>query len=196
METVLGMIYGISESDKGYHTLVIKVNQAYSVNFKKFNVWDMEKYRTEFGDNFKEGAYVKISYYMVGNFPRLNSLELTPVSRCFECDAFTPERNNQQTECEMCYGLVPKDRVFGIHTLVTQQMKQYRYSAGVSLGFLRDNEAEGKKLNLTTVYENNPIFKQLTELKVGAKMDVEGWVTKENDDGSRFFSLSNTPDVI
>lgn len=196
METALGMLYKISENEKEYCTLVIKINQAYQTIFMKFNVWNIEKYKTSFGDDFKEGVFVELEYYKSKNFARLNSIKLTSVSTCFECGAYTPERNNQQTECEMCFGLIPKAKVCGIHTVVTKQIKAYKYSSGLSLGFLQENGVEDRKLILTTVFENNPMFKDLDELDIGKKVDVDGWVTKENDDGSKFASLSSVPVVI
>ena len=64
----IGKIYSIDDSSEKYTTITIAEHAAYKVNYRRFNVWNIEKYKKKMGADFKEGTFVKFFYVKKGKY--------------------------------------------------------------------------------------------------------------------------------
>ena len=85
----------------------------------------LKDYRME---GLQNGTSVKFSTVKSGEFYNLNTIEESELSECFGCGAYTPQRNNQQMECEKCYGSQKKLKIDKELKIVKKSIAQYKYS--------------------------------------------------------------------
>ena len=187
----LGRIYHIRDSEKGYISLVIGINVPFKTLWKKFNIWNLKKLNNQFGDNFKDGDFVKFSYHVDGHFPKLDTMEAITLDSCFICHAYYREENAQRLSCGMCYGVEKLGRVNDSLKLVCARVKQYEFSKGLTLTFL---EELNDVLYIACVFEKNPLYNEVLKLKTENIYHVGGWETKRLDNGNFFIELVDTPE--
>lgn len=187
----LGRIYQIYDTQKGYVALVIATNVPFKTFWKKFNIWNLDKLENQFGDNFKDGDFVKFSYDVDAQFPKLETIELTSLDSCFICHAYYREENAQRLSCGMCYGAEKLDRVNDSLKLVCAKLKQYEFSKGLSLTFL---EELTDVLYIACIFANNPLYNEVLKLKTGSVYQVGGWKTRRLENGNFFIDLVDAPE--
>lgn len=191
----IGKIYSIDDSSEKYTTITIAEHAAYKVNYRRFNVWNIEKYKKKMGADFKEGTFVKFFYVKKGKYYKLSDMEEIDTSDCLRCGGFTPFRNKQQMECEWCFGGPEKVRVDGVYKVVSSAIKKYAFSFGISIGLYEENVQTAEQgLLVTLVFERNPMYEELKSLEIGDKKIVKGWITEEKDDGVKYFELIHMRD--
>ena len=90
-------------------------------------------------------------------------------------------------ECEKCYGSQKRLKFDKELKLVKRSIVEYTYSLGITLTFIDEkDECLINHLYVSTTFENNRIYNNLSKLKVGDKIEVRGWMQEENDHCSMF----------
>ena len=73
-------------------------------------------------------------------------------------------------ECEQCFGRIVKSKIDMELKLVKKAIVEYQYSSGVTLTFIDEKEeCLTNHLYISNTFENNVIFKRLSELKEARK---------------------------
>jgi len=194
-----GKINSIEETDKGYFTISIIQKVAYNTKLRKFNVWNVKELKKVMGDALCKDTLVTFTSKKDGVYHKLVTMEESNFSECSGCGAYTPLRNKQQIECELCYGSpMEHPRLEEELKLVKTQIKEYTYSPGITLTFCGDVKEDSllNHLYVTTVFENSYLYNKLTELKVGDKKHVSGWVDKTDDNSVTFFNVEDVKNIL
>ena len=185
MEFEYGKIESFEEFEKPFITLYISQNIAYDTKIRKFNVFNIEYLKKQMGKGLQKGTSVKFSTIKSGEFYNLNTIEESEMSECFGCGAYTPQRNNQQMECEKCYGSPKKLKIDKELKIVKKRIAQYKYSQGITLTFIDETEqCLINHLYISNTFENNIMYNKLVNLKIGDKIQIRGWIQEENDHSS------------
>ena len=195
-----GIIVQLEETDGGYYKLVIRTQTPFDFQYLRFCVWNKKSLNID-DKSVNVGECVKVSYEKA-KFLKLKSMERVSFDNCEICGAFF-ERNDMDIQppdvalghwvsrlrqrknkhCQQCNNLSENDRRICVNTelkLIGKTVKQYTYSFGTRLTFVdEDNE----KYYFAIVYENDPIYLMINDLKSKQMYLVQGWVKSKSDDG-------------
>ena len=179
MDFEYGKIEAVKEFDKPF-TISQKV--AYKTVSRKFNVFNVKYLKQQLGESLQIGARVKFTTIMKEGFYNLASSEESEFSECFGCGAYTPLRQEQQMECEKCYGPMKKSKLDKDLKLVKKKITKFPFSFGITLSFIDEKEeCLINHLHTSNTFENSAIYHKLCELEKGDRQHVLGWVSQEND---------------
>ena len=187
MEFEYGKIESFEEFNKPFITLSIRQNVAYDTKIRKFNIFNIKYLKKQMGEGLQKGTSIKFSTVKSDDFYNLNTIEKSELSECLGCGAYTPQRNNQQMECEKCYGSPKKSKIDKELKIVKKGNGQYKYSQGITLTFIDETEqCLINHLYVSNTFENNIIYNKLVHLKIGDKIQIQGWIQEKNDHASFF----------
>jgi hypothetical protein len=193
MDFEYGKIVDLKEDERGYISITINQNIAFKKISKKFNVWDVEYLKKSMGPALRIDSTVRFRSVKSGRYYKLKAIEESTYSECFGCGGYTPERSNQQLECEHCIHSMVRERVDKELKVVKKVIKEYKFSAGATLSLVEEaEESLIKTLYVITVFENTPLYKKACSLDVGSKQRFRGW-QKESD--SPLVTLFESTDI-
>ena len=170
-----GKIVDLQEDERGYITISINQNVAFRKISKKFNVWNVDYLKKTMGDALRIDSTVRFQAVKSGRYNKLHTIEESPLSECFGCGSYTPERNNQQMECENCIHSMARERIGKDLKVVKKNIKQYSFSSGVTLSLVDEaEESLIKTLYVTIIFENTPLYSKACGLDVGSVQQFRG----------------------
>ena len=193
MDFEYGKIVDLQENERGYITISINQNVAFRKISKKFNVWDLDCLKKMMGDALRIDSTVRFRAVKSGRYYKLHTIEESPFSECFGCGSYTPQRSKQQMECENCIHSMARERIAKDLKVVKKNIKQYKFSSGITLSLV--DEAEEcliKTLYVTTIFENMTLYSKACGLSVGAVKQFRGWC---NDSESLLTTFFETVDI-
>ena len=173
--TALGEIVKAELMEKGYTKLVLLVNIPYKTQYLTFALWNPKKFLGG-DDSLKVGDCVLARYHYNGHFTHMD--EMTKMIRfdsCPICWCNLEAMDAQRIECPECSTISEeerKERVSDKMTLVSKELKEYRYSSGYKLNFVDVSEQKGY---VCIVFKSSPLFEKIDELKVSQTYHVVGW---------------------
>ena len=188
MNIVYGNITDLKEDERGYITISINQNLAFRKVLWKFNVWDVEYLKKQMGDELQIDSSVRYQAVKNGRYYKLHTIEESVFSECFGCGSYTPIRDAQQMECENCVHSMARERIDKYLKVVKKNIKQYKFSSGVTL-LLVDEAEESlvKTLYVTTVFKKTALYGKACGLDVGSVQQFRGWVNNSDSQLTTFF---------
>ena len=193
MDFEYGKIVDLKEDERGYITITINQNIAFKKISKKFNVWDVEYLKKTMGAALRIDSMVRFRSVKSGRFHKLKAIEESAYSECFGCGGYTPERSNQQLECEHCIHAVVRERIDKELKVVKKAVKEYKFSSGATLSLVEEaEESLIKTLYVTTVFENTPLYEKACGLEVGSVQRFRGW---QKDSDSALITFFESVDI-
>ena len=191
-----GTIVDLEEDERGYITISIDQKTAFRIISKKFNVWDVDYLKKTMGDALRIDTTVRFRAVKIGRYNRLLTIEESPFSECFGCGSYTPERNNQQMECENCIHSMARERIGKDLKVVKKTIKQHKFSSGVTLSLVDETEKSLiKTLYVTTIFENSPLHSKANALDVGNVHQFRGWSNISDSVLTTFFETVDIDDM-
>ena len=88
MTTLLGKVYKLYDSGKGFDFLVIVTNTPFHTLFKKFAIWDSRKLLNNRQQKVKLGDEVEVTYSTDSTYPELLQINTTFIESCHHCHGF------------------------------------------------------------------------------------------------------------
>ena len=196
MDFEYGRIEDLEENEKGYIVISIRQNIAYKTISRKFNVWNIDYLKKQMGEALQIGTDVKFLAVKIGTYYKLQTMEESEFSECFGCGSYTALRNKQQIECENCFGSMPRKKIDKELKLVKKNIKQNKFSLSITLTFIDETEeCLNHTLYISTIFESNPLYNKLCQLKVGNKNHICGWMNDNEDQPTNFFEMVDVNDT-
>ena len=171
-----GKITDLKEDERGYITISINQNLAFRKILRKFSVWNVEYLKRLMGDVLRIDSSVRYQAVKNGRYYKLHTIEESAFSECFGCGSYTPIRDAQQMECQNCVHSMARERIDKYLKVVKNNIKQYKFSSGVTLLLVDEME---ESLVKTLCYNNlrkTALYSKACGLDVGSVQQFRGWV--------------------
>ena len=107
MNTALGKIVEITDSNHGYCRLTLSVNKPFETKLLKFNIWDKNLLLKEDGLQFEVDDLVTVDYHIKASFPTLDAMKIASIVYCPICGNGLEELEILRIGCSDCR-LIPE----------------------------------------------------------------------------------------
>ena len=191
-----GKITDLKEDERGYITISINQNLAFRKILRKFNVWNVEYLKKLMGDALRIDSSVRYQAVKNGRYYKLHTIEESAFDECFGCGSYIPISDAQQMECENCVHSMPRERFDKYLKVVKNNIKQYKFSSGVTLSLVDEmEESLVKTLYVTTIFEKTALYGKACGLDVGSVQQFRGWVNISDSQLTIFFETVDIDDM-
>ncbi len=170
-----GKVLEITQMEKGYKRYILTVNVPFKTKLLKFNVW--KKNLPDFGDltKLEVDDEVYVQYHYKNGYPQLDDVNMAVIDNCPVCCSYLEATDAQRMDCQGCNSMPEsehKERIDSCFELKSSNIESYKYSSGYKLKF--ENRESQKELTCV-IFESNPLYSKMSNLKVSNVYHVIGW---------------------